>query len=214
LRRMLQQLAPRLRRVLHVLLHLRAQPQHIRRRTPLARRLPLRSLRQLRQRLRLQLPLHDLALRLRHPRRVPAYRCDLQQHREARLQEHVLRQHRLGLHGLPAHPQLCNVIRVPARLLQAPGKRVLVRRKACARLVEHRNNIVQAARRRVVLVVRQGSVRVDRLRGSRNVRAAVADRVVATIKDPSERSVPAREFRRPNQGSRSTRANRQHADGR
>jgi hypothetical protein len=62
-------------------------------------------------------------------------------------------------------------------------KRVQVRRKACARLVELRNNIVPAARRRAVLVVRQGSVRVDRLRDSRNVSAAVVDQVAATIKD-------------------------------
>jgi hypothetical protein len=62
-------------------------------------------------------------------------------------------------------------------------KRVQVRRKACARLVERRNNIVRAVRRRAVLVVRPGSVRADRLRDSRNVLAAVVDRVAAIIRD-------------------------------
>jgi hypothetical protein len=57
-----------------------------------------------------------------------------------------------------------------------------VRRKACARPAPRRP-IVRAARRRVVLVVRQGSVRVDRLRGSRSVLEVAADRVVVTIKD-------------------------------
>lgn len=61
---------------------------------------------------------------------------------------------------------------------------VPVRRKACARQVERPNNIVRAVRRKAVLVVRLGSVRVDRLRDSRNAPAAVADRVAATIKDP------------------------------
>jgi hypothetical protein len=62
-------------------------------------------------------------------------------------------------------------------------------------------------------VVRQGSVLVDRHRDSRSDPAAAADQVVATIKDRSERSVPAREFLRPNQASRSMRASLQRAVG-
>jgi hypothetical protein len=117
-------------------------------------------------------------------RRVPACRCGLQQHREARLREHVPRRQRQVLHVLLAHLQHCNAIRrVRQRLVVRQGKRVQVRRKACARLAERRSNIVPTARRRVVLVVRQGSVRVDLRRDSRNVLAAAADRVAATIKD-------------------------------
>ena len=144
----------------------------------------------------------------------PACRCGRLQHREARPREHVLQQQGPAPHGLPAHLRLCNVIRVPARLLQAPGKRVPVRRKACARVVERRNNIVLAARPRFVLVVRQGNVREDRLRASHNVPEAVADQVVATIKVRSARSVPAREFLRRSQVSRFMRASPRHADGR
>jgi hypothetical protein len=117
-------------------------------------------------------------------------------------------------HVLLAHLRLCNVIRVPARLLQVPGKRVQARRKACARVAERRNNIVLAARRRVVRVVPQGSVREARLRGSHNAPEAGADQVVATIKGRSARSVPAREFPRRSQASRSMRASPLHADGR
>ena len=149
-----------------------------------AQRLRLRSLQRLHLRLLLQPPLHVRASRLQHLRRDPACRCGLQQHREARLLEHVLRQRRLGLLVLPAHLQLCNAIpRVRERLVVRQDKRVQVRRKACARLVERRNNIVRAVRRRAVLVVRPGSVRADRLRDSRNVLAAVVDRVAAIIRD-------------------------------
>jgi len=63
-------------------------------------------------------------------------------------------------------------------------------------------------------VVRQGSVPVDRLRGSRSVLEVAADRVVVTIKDQSARSDRAREFPRRSQASRSMRASQQHADGR
>jgi hypothetical protein len=81
------------------------------------------------------------------------------------------------------HLRPCNVIhRVLERLLQAPRKCARVRRKACAQLAL-RNSIVPAARRRVVLVVRQGSVPVVRLRGSRNAPAVAADPVVATTRD-------------------------------
>jgi len=190
---------------LRVLLHLRALPRLIRRRTRRARR-P-------RRRLLLQRPLHVLAFHLLHPRHDPAFRYGQLQHREARLREYVLPQQRLELRGLLARLQLCNVIPVPAALLLARDNRAQVRRKACARLARH-NNIVRAARRRVVLVARLGSVRVDRLRGSRNVPAVAADQVVATIKDQSARSVPAREFPRPNQASRSMRASPRRADGR
>ena len=144
----------------------------------------------------------------------PACRYVQLQHREARPRVHVLRRLHLALHDPLAHLRLCNVIRVQARLLQARAKRVLVRRKACARLAALRNNIVRAARRRVVPVARQGNVRVDRLRDSRSAPEAVADRVVATIRGPSERSVPARGFPRRSQASRSTRASPRHAVGR
>ena len=153
-------------------------------------------------------------MRLLHPRRDPVFRCGQLEYREARLWEHVLQQQRLALCGLLAHLRLCNVIRVPVRLLQARRKRVPVRRKACARLVVRHNSIVRAARRRGVPVGRPVSVPADRLRGSHNVPAAVAGQVAATIKDQSERSVPEREFRRPNRASRSMRASPQHADGR
>jgi hypothetical protein len=204
-------LAPQRHRELHVLPHPRAQPQPIRRRIQPARLPPLRNLRQLHQRLQPQLRLYVPALR-RLPQ-DPACRCGRLQHREARPREHVLRQQRPALHGLLAHLRLCNVIRVPARLLRAPGKRVQVCRKACARVVERRNNIVLAARRRVALVVRPGSVLEDRPRASHNALEAVADRVVATIRDRSARSVPAREFPRRSQVSRSMRASPRHADG-
>ena len=150
----------------------------------LARHLRLRGLRQPHPRLLLQLPLHVLELRLRHLRRDPARRSDLQQHQEAPLQEHVLRQQRPGLRVLLEHLQLCNAIRhVRERLVLCRDNHVQVRSKACARLVELRNNIVRAARRRAVPVVRPGNVPVDRLRDSRNVPEAVVDRVAATIKD-------------------------------
>ncbi len=198
------QLALRLLRELRDLRHLQARRQLIRRRTRLVQRQPpQRSLQHLHQRLLLRLPLHDPALRRHHPRRVPACHCGLQRHREARLRERALL----------AHPQLCNVIRVPARLLQPPGKRVLVRRKACARRAPRRP-IVLAARRRVVPVARPGSVRVDLLRGSRSAPAVAADQAAATIKDRSAHSAPAPEFPRRSQASRSMRASRQHAVGR
>jgi hypothetical protein len=109
-------------------------------------------------------------------------RCDLQQHREARLRVHVLLRERQVLRVLLAHLQHCNVIpRVLEPLVVHRDNLVQVRRKACARL-ERRNNIVRAVRRRAVLVVRPGSGPVDRLRDSRNAPAAVADRVAATIK--------------------------------
>jgi hypothetical protein len=205
-------LAPPLRRDLHVLPHPRAQPPLIRRHTRPARLPPLRNLQQLQQRLQPQLRLYVPALR-RLPQ-DPACRCGRLQQRETRPREHVLRQQRPAPHGLLAHLRLCNVTRVPARLLQAPAKRVQVLRKACARVLERRNNIVLAARRRVVLGVRQGSVREDRLRASHSVLEAAADRVVATIKDRSARSVPAREFPRRSQESRSMRASPRPADGR
>jgi hypothetical protein len=195
-------LAPRLRRDWHVLPLRRARPPLIRRRTRPAPRPPLRNLRQLHQRLQLQPRLSVPALHLLPQDR--ACRCGRRQHREARPREHVLRQQRPVPHVLLAHLRLCNVIRVPARLLQVPGKRVQARR----------NNIVLAARRRVVRVVPQGSVREARLRGSHNAPEAGADQVVATIKGRSARSVPAREFPRRSQASRSMRASPLHADGR
>jgi len=185
----------------------------IQRRTRLAQRLPLRSLLHPHPRLLLQLRLGDLAFLSDHLRRVPAFRCGLLQHR-ARPEGHVPQRKRLARHVLPAHRQHCNVIHhVPARLLRGLGKLVLVRRKACARLAPLRH-IVPAARRRVVLVVRQGSVRVDPLRDSRSVLAAAADQAVATIKDQSARSAPARESPRRSQASRFMRVSRQRADGR
>ena len=214
LRRMRLRLALRPLLELRDLPHLRALPRLIRRRIRPARHQLLRSLQQLHLRLLLRLLRQDPASRPHHRRPVLACHCDPRQHRAARPREHARRQQRPALHGLLAHPQLCNVIRVPARLLQARGNRVQVRRKACARLVELRNNIVRAARRRVVLAERQGSVRVDRLRASRSAPEAVADRVVATIKDQWARSVPAREFPRRSQASRSMRASRRHAVGR
>ena len=118
------------------------------------------------------------------PCRVPACRCGLLRHREARLREHVLRRPRQGLRVQLAHLQLCNAIRhVRERLVPRRANHVQVRRKACARLVERRNNIVRAARRRAVLVVRLGSVQADRRRDSHNAPAAVVDREAATIKD-------------------------------
>jgi len=121
-------------------------------------------------------------VRLHHLHRDLVRHCDLRQHRAARLRERVRQQQRLGLRALLVHLQLCSAIRGPARLLPGPGKGVPVRRKACARLARH-NNIVRAARPRVVPAVRQGSVQVDRRRGSRSVLEAAADRVVVTTKD-------------------------------
>jgi hypothetical protein len=144
----------------------------------------LRSPLHLHQRLLLQLPPHVPALRQQPLRRVLACRCGLLQHREARLRVAALRLQVQVLLVLLAHRQPCNAIRrVPQRLVVRQGKRVQVRRRACARLAEHRNNIVRAARRRAVLAVRQGSVPVDRLRDSRNAPAAAVDRVAVTIKD-------------------------------
>jgi hypothetical protein len=186
LRRTLPQLAlPRLR-ALHVPPRLLERQQLIRRLRliRLARCPRLRGLLQLHQRLQLRLPLHVPELLLLLLRRVLACRCGLRQHREARLREHVLRRHRLGLRVLLAHLQQCNAIQYGREgLVLRRDNLVLVRRKACARPVERRNNIVRAARRRAVLVVRQGSVRVDRLRVSRNVLVAAVDQAAATIKD-------------------------------
>ena len=152
-------------------------------------------------------------MRLLHPRRDPVFRCGQLEYREARRWERDLQQ-RLALRGLLAHLRLCNVIRVPLRLLQARGKRVPVRRKACGRLVVRHNSIVRAARRRGVPVGRPVSVPADRLRGSHNVPAAVAGQGAATIRDRSARSAPAREFPRPSQASRFMRVSRQRAGGR
>ena len=128
--------------------------------------------------------LHVPAPRPLCPRRVLARPCGLQQHREARLREHVLRRPRQGLRVQLAHLQLCNAIRhVRERLVPRRANHVQVRRKACARLVERLNSIVRAARRKAVLVVRLGSVRVDRLRDSRNAPAAAVDRVAVTTRD-------------------------------
>jgi hypothetical protein len=205
-------LAPQLRRERHVLLQRRAQRPLIRRRTRPVRRPPPRNRRQQHQHLQLQPRLYVPALHLLPQDR--ACRCGRRQQREARPREHVLRQQRRAPHVLLAHLRLCNVIRAPVRLLQVPGKRVPVRRKACARVAEHRNNIVRVARRRVVRVVRQGNVREGRLRGSHNAREAGADQVAATIKGRSARSVPAREFPRRSQVNRCMRASPRHADGR
>jgi hypothetical protein len=201
LRRTLPQLALQpLRELRDLPPHLRAQPQLIRRRIRLAQHPPQRNPRHLR--LHLQLQLHDPASRLHRLRPGLACHCGRLQHREAGQREHVPPRQRQALCVLLAHLQLCNVIhRVPAR------------RKACARPAPLRR-IVRAARHRGVPVVRQGSVRADRPRGSRNAREAVAGRVVATIKDRSEHSALGQEFPRPSQASRSMRASRRHADGR
>jgi len=213
-RRTLPQLALRRLRALRVLPHLRAQRQPIRRRRLPVQRQSRRSLLQLYRRLLLQLQLLVPASRLHRLRRDPECHCGHLQLRAARPREHGLRRQGLGLCALLAHLPRCNAIhRVPARLLQAPGKRVPVRRKACALLAPHRH-IVRAARRRVVLVVRQGSVLVDRLRVSPSVPVVAADQVVETIKGRSARSVPAREFPRRSQASRCMRASQQRADGR
>ena len=172
MRRMLPQLALRRLRVLLDLLHLLARLQPILQRIRLAQHPRLRSL-LLHLRRKLRLPLH-----------VPACRCGLLQRREALLPEHVPRQQRLGLRVLLAHLQHCNAIqRVRQRQARRPGKLVRLLRKACARLVALRNNIVRAVRRRVDPAVRPGNVRVDRLRVSRNDLAAAAGPVAATIKD-------------------------------
>jgi hypothetical protein len=159
--------------------HLRAR----RRRTRLAWRLRLRSLQHPHLWLLLQLQLYVPASRPPRLRRDLACHRAPQGHRVARPREHVLRRQRQALRGLQAHRQHCNVIhRVPERLLQALGKHVQVRRKACVRLAP-RNSIARAVPRRVVPGVRQGNVRVDRLRGSRSVLEVAADQVVVTIKD-------------------------------
>lgn len=213
--RTLPQLALRRLRVLHVLLHLLARRQLILRLQliRLARRPRLRDLQRPHLRLQLRLPQHVPELRLLPLRRDLACRCDLQQHRAPRLREHVLRA-QLPVRRVPlARPQPCNAILcVLERPVVHPDNLVQVRRKACVRL-ERRNNIVRAARRRAVPVVRRGSVRADLLRDSRNAPAAVVGRAAATIKDPLAPSGPAREFPRPNQASLFTRASRQHADG-
>jgi len=186
LRRTLPQLALRRLRVLHAQPHPLERQQLIRRLRliRLAQRLRLRDPQQLHQRLLLRPPVHVLESRPLLPRRGLACRCGLPLHREARLRGHVLREQLLEPRVLLAHLRRCNAIRhVLEGLVVLPANHVPVRRKACARLVEHRNNIVRAARRRGVLVARQDSVRVDRLRDSRNVLAAVVGRVAATIKD-------------------------------
>ena len=177
---MLPQLVRRQPRASRVLPHLLVRLGLILRRIRLARHPWLRSLQHLHLRLQLQLQPHDPELCQRHRRRDPACHCGHLLLRAARLREHVLRRQGLGLRALLAHLRQCNAIHhVPAHLLR--DKRVPVRRKACALLAPHRR-IVRAARRRVVLVVRQGSVLVDRLRDSRSALAAAADQVVATIK--------------------------------
>ena len=186
MRRTLPHLVPQRLRALHDPPHLLERQQLIRRlrRMRLAPCPRLRSPLHLHQRLLLQLPPHVPALRQQPLRRVLACRCGLLQHREARLRVAALRLQVQVLLVLLAHRQPCNAIRrVPQRLVVRQGKRVQVRRRACARLAEHRNNIVRAARRRAVLAVRQGSVPVDRLRDSRNAPAAAVDRVAVTIKD-------------------------------
>ena len=130
LRRTLPQLvALRRLRVLHDLPHLPARRRLIRRLIRPARRRGLRSLLHLHQRLLLQLLLHVPELRLLLLRCGPACRCDLQQHREARLREHVQRQQRLLLRVLLVHLQHCNAIRrVRERPVVRQDKRVQVRR--------------------------------------------------------------------------------------
>jgi hypothetical protein len=186
LRRTLPHLVPQRLRALHDPPHLLERQQLIRRLRlmRLAQRPRLRSRQQLHQRLLLQLPLHVPELRPLLLRLVPACRCGLQQLQEAPRREHAPRRRRLALRVLLVHLQLCNAIpRVRERLVLRRDNLVQVRRKACARLAERRNSIVRAARRRAVLVVRQGSVRVDRRRGSRNVLEAAVDQVAATTKD-------------------------------
>lgn len=163
--------------------HLLARRQLIQPLIRPAQRPRLQNLLQLHLHLLLQLPLLVPALRLPLPRRDLACRCALHQHQEARLREHGLLQQRLPRRVLLAHLQHCNAIpRVPEHQVLRQDNHVQARRKACARLLERRNNIVRAARRRAVLVVRQGSVRVDRLRDSRNAPAAAVGRVAATTK--------------------------------
>jgi hypothetical protein len=79
-RRTLPQLDLRRLQALRVLRHLLVRLL-MQRRTRLAQRLPLRSLQYLHPRLLLQLPLRELALLPHRLRSVPAFRCDLQQHR-------------------------------------------------------------------------------------------------------------------------------------
>ncbi len=164
-------------------------------RLQLARRQPIPRLIRLAPRPRPQGPLRlrqRLPLRLRQPapalrrqplRRGPAYHCGPQQRQEARLREHVQRR-RLALRVLPADHQHYNAIQLvrerPALRRDNPAP---VRRKACVRQLERRNNIVRAARRRAVPVVRPGSVLVDRLRDSRNALAAAVGRVAAITRD-------------------------------
>ncbi len=174
----------RLQAPLHALPRPPARRQLIRRHIRLAEHPRLRNLLHPHQRLLLPLLLHGPAPRPLCPRRVPACPCGLQQHREARLREHVLRRPRQGLRVQLAHRQLCNAIRhVRERLVLRRDNHVQERRKACARLAELRNSIVRAARRRAVLVVRQGSVRVDRLLGFRSAPAAAVVRVAAITRD-------------------------------
>jgi len=188
LRRTLPQLALRRLRVLHAQPHPLERQQLIRRLRliRLAQRLRLRDPQQLHQRLLLRPPLHVLELRPLLPHRGLACRCGLPLHREARLRGHVLREQLLERRVLLAHLlRLCNAIRcVREGLVVLPANLGPARRKACARLVVRRNNIVRAVRRRAVPVARQGSVQVDRLRDSRNAPAAAVGRVAATIKDP------------------------------
>jgi hypothetical protein len=180
LRHTLPQLALLRLQVLHDLPHLLARRQLIPRLIRLAQRPWQRSL----LRLQLRRRQHVQELRLLLLRLVPACRYDPQQPLEARLPEHVLQRQRLARRVPLAHLQPCNAIPlVPERPVLHPDNLVQVRRKACARLVELRNNIVRAVRLKAVLVVHLGSVRVDRLRDFRNAPVAVADRVVATIRD-------------------------------
>jgi hypothetical protein len=184
LRRMPPQLVRRRLQALHALPRPPARRQLIRRHIRLAEHPRLRNLLHPHQRLLLPLLLHVPAPRPLCPRRVPACPCGLQQHREARLREHVQRRPRQGLRVQLAHRQLCNAIRhVRERLVLRRDNHVQERRKPCARLAELRNSIVRAARRRAVLVVRQGSVRVDRLLGFRSAPAAAVVRVAAITRD-------------------------------
>jgi len=187
LRRTLPQLALRRLRVLHAQPHPLERLQLIRRLRliRLAQRLRLRDPQQLHQRLLLRPPLHVLESRPLLPRRGLACRCGLLLHREAPLREHVLREQLLEPRVLLAHLRRCNAIRhVREGLVVLPANHVPVRRKACARLVVRRNNIVRAVRRRAVLAERPGSVPVDRRRGSRNALEVAVGQAAATIKDP------------------------------
>src|SRR5271156_5677808 len=182
LRRTLPQLALRRLRVLHAQPHPLERQQLIRRLRliRLAQRLRLRDPQQLHQRLLLRPPVHVLESRPLLPRR-----CGLPLHREARLRGHVLREQLLERRVLLARLlRLCNAIRcVREGLVVLPANLGPARRKACARLVVRRNNIVRAVRRRAVLAERPGSVPVDRRRGSRNAPEVAVGQAAATIKD-------------------------------